>query len=77
MPLSRDPGGGGTNADGSKSDTYCSLCYENGAFLQDGITAAEMQKHCIEQMHKQGVPRLAGWMMTRRITRLERWKAKK
>ena len=29
MPLKSDPGGGGTNADGTHSDEYCSYCYVN------------------------------------------------
>ncbi len=31
MPLSKDPRGGGTNADGSKSSEYCSHCYSAGS----------------------------------------------
>ena len=42
MPLSKDPLGGGTNADGSPSTEYCSHCYREGAFTQPNITAAEM-----------------------------------
>jgi hypothetical protein len=42
MPLSKDPLGGGTNADGSRSSEYCSHCYREGAFTQPNITAAEM-----------------------------------
>jgi hypothetical protein len=30
MPMSRDPNGGGTNADGSTSLKYCSHCYAGG-----------------------------------------------
>jgi Putative zinc ribbon domain len=34
MPLKQDPKGGGTNANGSKSDRYCSYCYADGRFTQ-------------------------------------------
>lgn len=34
----------GTNEDGSKSDEYCSYCFEKGAFLQPDITVEEMSK---------------------------------
>ena len=30
MPMKKDPEGGGTNADGSKSPDYCSYCFRNG-----------------------------------------------
>lgn len=43
MPLNKDAKGGGSEADGSKSKKFCSLCYANGKFLQPDITAAEMQ----------------------------------
>ena len=38
MPLNADPNKGGTNADNSISDIYCSFCYTNGKFTDDGIT---------------------------------------
>lgn len=75
MPLAKDPQGGGTNADGSKSTTYCSLCYRDGAFTQPGFTVKEMQDFCIEQLSKQGMPRVMAWVFTRSIPRLERWRA--
>ena len=42
MPMDKDPGNGGTNADGSKSIKYCSYCYESGAFKGDFKNAGEM-----------------------------------
>ena len=41
MPLNKDPKGGGTNADGSKSDLYCSFCFTEGKFLDEGISLEE------------------------------------
>lgn len=41
MPLNKDPQGGGTNADGSKSNEYCSRCYVNGQFTRPDITTLE------------------------------------
>ncbi|MEZ4912342.1 MAG: zinc ribbon domain-containing protein [Saprospiraceae bacterium] len=41
MPLQKDPNKGGTNADNSISDTYCSFCYCDGKFLDEGITLQE------------------------------------
>lgn len=41
MPLEKDPKGGGTRADGSLSDIYCSYCFVNGQFTDEGITLEE------------------------------------
>ena len=74
MPMKKDPGHGGTNADGSKNQKYCSYCYVDGAFMQPDMTAKEMQSFCIEKMKEQGTPKFLGWLLTRGIPRLERWK---
>lgn len=75
MPMKQDPGAGGTNADGSKSEEYCSYCYENGAFHNPDFTAKEMQDFCIVKMKEQGVPRFLGWLFTRSIPKLKRWRS--
>ena len=75
MPLSKDPKGGGTEANGSKSEKYCSYCYERGKFTQPEIkTGKEMQKFCKEMMRKQGFSAFTAWLFTLSIPRLERWK---
>lgn len=76
MPKSKDPGNGGTEKDGSKSDKYCSYCYQNGEFSMGSEidTAQKMQKMCIKMMKKQGMNGAFAWLMTRGIPRLERWK---
>ena len=59
MPLSKDPLGGGTNADGSLSSEYCSHCYRKGVFTQPNITAQEMTalvEGKLRSMHFSGVP---------------------
>lgn len=74
MPLSKDPQGGRTNSDGSKSTMYCSLCYERGVFKQLDITASEMQAFVRNKLKEMGFPGfLAGWF-TKGIPKLERWK---
>lgn len=76
MPLNKDPQGGGTNADGSRSTMYCSLCYENGLFKQPEITAADMQVFVKNKLKEMGFPGfLAGWF-TKGIPKLERWNNK-
>lgn len=75
-PMKKDKNGGGTEADGTRSRKYCSMCYENGAFLTppDINTAEKMQKFCIEQMKQSGYNRFVAWLATRSIPKLERWR---
>jgi hypothetical protein len=74
MPMSKDPQQGGTNQDESKSEDYCSYCYQNGAFRGDNCTAKEMQVFCMDKMKEMGIPRIIGWILTRNIPSLKRWK---
>ena len=76
MPKSKDKGNGGTEKDGSKSEKYCSYCYQNGDFfMKDEIkTPQQMQEMCIKMMKKEGMNGFLAWLMTRGIPRLERWK---
>lgn len=41
MPLDKDPNKGGTNADKSRSDSYCSFCFKDGKFIDEGISLKE------------------------------------
>ncbi len=74
MPMSKDPKGGGTEVDGSKSDQFCSLCYQEGAFFNPDFSAREMQEFCVQQMKKQGMNGLLAWLLTRGIPKLARWR---
>ncbi len=74
MPLSKDPKGGGTNADGSLSDKYCSMCYVDGVFAVDIRDVKEYQRWVISMMVDDGWWRPMAWLMTRRIPKLERWR---
>lgn len=74
MPLEKDPGRGGTDKNGSKSDKYCSYCFVDGSFSSPEIdTAKKMQKFCIQKMKEQGMNGIVAWLFTRNIPRLERW----
>jgi hypothetical protein len=73
IPLHKDPKGGGTNADGSKSEKFCGYCYENGDFLFKG-TVTEFQEHCRTEMIKGNHSRFTAWLFSRGLKRLERWK---
>lgn len=75
MPMKKDPAGGGTNADGTKSAMYCSFCYQNGQFTSPEIdTPEKMQVFCISKLKEMKLPGFVAWLLTRGIPRLERWK---
>jgi arginine decarboxylase-like protein len=75
MPLKRDPEGGGTNYDGSKSTMYCSKCYVNGDFQNPAIdTAEKMQAFVKDKLKSMGFPGFIAGMFTKGIPKLERWK---
>ncbi len=75
MPKAKDPEGGGTEADGRKSEKYCSYCYQNGVFSMAEIDSPQkMQEMCIVKMRENGMGRIASWLFTRNIPNLERWK---
>ena len=75
MPLKRDPEGGGTNADGSKSHMYCSKCYTAGNFNNPEIaTAEQMQAFVKDRLKSMGFPGFIAGMFVKGIPKLERWK---
>lgn len=76
-PLKKDKNGGGTEKDGSRSNKYCSMCYEKGDFLTppEIDTPQKMQEFCISEMKKSGYNGILAWLATRSIPRLERWRA--
>ncbi len=74
MPMSKDPKGGGTEADGSLSTTYCSLCYADGEFLAQNVSAKEFQAKCVDIMTENGWWRPLAWLLTRGIPKLDRWR---
>lgn len=74
MPLKKDPNGGGTNADGSKSTMYCSLCYENGEFKNPDWTAEQMQSFVKNKLKDMGFPGFIAGFFSMGIPKLKRWK---
>ena len=75
MPLKKDPAGGGTNADGSKNEMYCSHCYGEGKFKQPDITATQMQGFVKNKLKEMGFPGFLAGFFTKGIPKLKRWKA--
>lgn len=76
MPLDKDPNIGGTNLDKSISIKYCSFCYKDGRFLDDGITLQEkIAKNIQIAVTKIGIPENQARQMAESILpNLERWK---
>jgi hypothetical protein len=50
MPLSETFGNLGTNADGSMTYEYCSICFQNGSFTNPTQTLQQMIDSSIENM---------------------------
>jgi hypothetical protein len=74
MPLSKDPKGGGTDADGSVSTTYCSHCYVGGTFTLPDITLDQMKDRVRGKLVEMGFPGFLAGLFTRNIAKLERWR---
>ena len=76
MPLDKDPNEGGTNANNSKSDNYCSFCYNEGKFTDEGITLAEkIEKNIWIAVEKMNITEDKAREMAESILpNLERWK---
>lgn len=72
MPMKRD--GGGTHADGSRSNMYCSHCYQEGKFTLRGITVDDMKERVKGQLKQVGFPGFVTGLLTRNLHKLERWK---
>ena len=73
MPMSKDPQGGGTNADGTLNLKYCSYCFQEGDFTWHG-NVKDFQEFCRQKMIESGHNKLMAWLFTRGMKRLERWK---
>lgn len=74
MPIAM-AGGGGTNADGTTSSMYCSVCYTHGKFNNPTVNTPEkMQKFVIGLVKKKGYPGFIGWIFTRNTRNLYRWR---
>ena len=77
MPLDKDPNKGGTSLDGSISDKYCSFCFQNGTFTDEGITLKEkIEKNIHIAVSRMNIPESkAREMAENLLPNLERWKS--
>ncbi len=74
MPLTKDPLGGGTNGDGSRSQKFCSHCYRQGAFTVPDMTVEGMTELVRGRIKEMGFPGFLAGFFVRGIPKLERWK---
>jgi hypothetical protein len=75
MPLNNDPENGGTNSDNTKSNKYCSFCYRNGVFLDEGITLQQKIEKNIGMAVSMGMlEEQAREMAESILPELERWR---
>ena len=77
MPLDKDPDKGGTNADKGKSDKYCSFCFKDGKFTDEGISLKEkIEKNIQIAVSKMNIPENKAREMAESLfPNLERWKS--
>jgi len=64
----------GSESDGNKSEKWCSLCYENGAFIGPDCTLEEMVTIVDRALQEQGAWFGMRWMARKQIPSLERWR---
>lgn len=78
MPLQNKKTGDcrGSEADGSKSEKWCNLCYENGTFIRPTCTLDEMKKIVDNALIENSSGKLMRWMAQKQLPKLERWKNK-
>ena len=73
MPLNRDPVGGGTNTDGTRSTEYCSHCLQDGWFTEPNISVNEMMARVEGKLREMHLPTLVARRFAREIPKLRRW----
>lgn len=73
MPMKKSPNGGGTEANGFISKTYCAYCYENGEFKQPDWTVTEMIAFVKIKLVEMGFPSFTTGYFTKGIRKLKRW----
>lgn len=75
MPLQTKKAGDcrGTEANGSKSEKWCVLCYQKGAFTGPDCTLEQMLEIVDNALIENGSSRFMRWMAKKGVPRLERW----
>ena len=76
MPLWTERAGDcrGSEADGSPSAMWCSLCYADGAFVQPDCTLPQMLTIVDAALRENGSGRVVRWLAARQVPTLARWR---
>lgn len=61
-------------ADGTRSENWCTLCYQDGAFINPDCTLDEMLAIVDKALRENGSNRVFRWMAAKQVPTLERWK---
>jgi len=64
----------GTEADGTRSSTYCTYCYREGKFINPNLGLDDMEVIVREQMMKRQMPQHLIDTALTMLPSLERWK---
>jgi Putative zinc ribbon domain len=75
MPLSRDPLGGGTEANGARSAEYCSHCYRIGRFTEPDLSVEQMVAKVEGKLRGMHFPGFLARRFTKNIPTLRRWQS--
>lgn len=65
----------GTNANGVRSEEFCSYCFQNGKFTEPEITLQDMINKCVKIMVQKNImpERQAREFMMNTLPNLKRW----
>ena len=76
MPLQTEQAGDcrASEADGTKSEKWCTLCYQNGEFLDPDCTLDEMKAIVDQALSEQNSGIMMRKMAMMQIPTLERWR---
>lgn len=76
MPLQTKKAGDcrGSEADGTRSEKWCSLCYANGKLLNPDCTLEEMTQIVDDALKREKAWFLMRRMAKRQLPTLERWR---
>jgi hypothetical protein len=76
MPIDK-PELKGTEKNGSKSDEYCTYCYQHGSFVNPDMTFDEMKKMVKEQMEIRNIDTGIINLALGNLPHLKRWRSEK
>ncbi len=78
MPLKAKADRRGTEIDGTRSETYCNLCYLNGKFQEPNLTKADMLERGLLGIENSNDNKVKKWLLKKSypklLNSLGRWK---